>query len=790
MWLTALSVRVVTLQCLLWLSASTVAIRAADTGPFISGFAPSSGAVGAKITIEGENFGQTSDVQFSKVSADFTVFSDQQIIATVPPGATNGPITVVSLTGTDVSVTAFTVLMDETPRITGFAPVEGSVGTDVVISGEHFTGATIVSFNGVSAAFQVGFSGTDLVATVPAGAVTGPISVTTPAGNVTSGNAFTVTTTQPPEIENFSPNSGSVGTRVVINGNNFVGTSAVRFNGLAANFTLFGNTITVFVPEGATSGPITVVTPGGTRNSSSPFTVTTVGAPIITEIVPASARAGVNVTINGQNFDGATSVTFNGTPAEFSILGFSVFATVPAAATSGPVTVVTPKGTATSSTPFTVISPLAPEIVSFTPTAGDIGTVVTVTGTNFVGSTEVRFGGIAAQFTVDSGTKLRATVPPGAISGNVTVVTPSGAASGPEVFYVTPTIASFEPAFGSVGTAVTIRGANLSSALAVQFAGVSANFTSISAAEIRAVVPEGASSGPISVATPAGFASTENNFYLPPKITRFEPLSAPIGTAVTITGDNLLGVTSVRFGTVAAAITPVSVNALVATVPESAVNAPITVTAPGGSVTSDEIFYVGLYANLVVGSSVSPPSVGVGDFLSYGVSVTNRGPLEATSVTLTDRLPMGVELIFAPSGADCVVTDNIIRCNLGALAAGADVAIRFSVTVLDGPYLTNQVTAASTTSDPDLIDNSITLITALKGVEPPAQVTLGTSRTGSGLVLSWPVTAAGFTLESRVSLNSGIGWSAVNVPPVVINGNNTVTVTPNAQSSFYRLKGP
>jgi hypothetical protein len=78
-----------------------------------------------------------------------------------------------------------------------------------------------------------------------------------------------------PGITNVSPASGSVGGSVVIKGTNFSGASVVWFNGTNASFTVnSSNQITATVPANATSGPISVIAPGGLAVSTGNFTVT------------------------------------------------------------------------------------------------------------------------------------------------------------------------------------------------------------------------------------------------------------------------------------------------------------------------------------------------------------------------------------------------------------------------------------------------------------------------------------------------------------------------------------
>ncbi len=77
------------------------------------------------------------------------------------------------------------------PSITSFSPESGLIGTSVTITGTNFTGATAVTFNGASASFTED-SNTQITATVPSGATTGPISVTAPAGTGFSTTDFVV----------------------------------------------------------------------------------------------------------------------------------------------------------------------------------------------------------------------------------------------------------------------------------------------------------------------------------------------------------------------------------------------------------------------------------------------------------------------------------------------------------------------------------------------------------------------------------------------------------------------
>ena len=164
----------------------------------------------------------------------------------------------------------------------------------------------------------------------------------------------------------------------------------------------------------------------------------TVAAPTITSFTPDSGSPGTSVTIAGANFD-PVAAKFNGVVASLtSASATSLTATVPGGATTGPITVTTRGGTATSASNFTVISQ-PPTISSFTPTAGRLGTFVTITGTNFdpnPSGNQVTIGGAAATVQSASSTQLVVSVPAAAVTGLIAVTTTAGTAQSATAFTV------------------------------------------------------------------------------------------------------------------------------------------------------------------------------------------------------------------------------------------------------------------------------------------------------------------------------------------------------------------
>lgn len=198
---------------------------------------------------------------------------------------------------------------------------------------------------------------------------------------------------------------------------------------------------------------------------------------------------------------------------------------------------------------LTVARMSSPTLTTFTPSAGPVGTVVTLTGTNLTGTTAVIFNGInATTFTVSNATQITVQVPSHASTGTIGIVCLGGNAVSSAIFTVTsltvPTITSFSPTSGPVGTLVFITGTNLSGITSLSFNGTScANFHVISSTQITAEVPVGTTTGAIALATPTGTATSYSYFTVTaggvwgPADTAFD---VRIGTGADVSGKPLL----------------------------------------------------------------------------------------------------------------------------------------------------------------------------------------------------------------------------------------------------------
>jgi IPT/TIG domain len=169
-------------------SEATAAVPAETLA--VKGLTPSSGITGSTLTIEGSGLSGATAVQVGKLAASFEVLSAAKLEAVVPNGAAAGKVSVITPGGTVRSATKFTPTLSVT-----HIPAAGAAGKTIAIKGLGFNSSSGVSFDGTPASAVTYVSAKKLKATVPAGASSGPVTVTnsaSPLGTVSSASSFAV----------------------------------------------------------------------------------------------------------------------------------------------------------------------------------------------------------------------------------------------------------------------------------------------------------------------------------------------------------------------------------------------------------------------------------------------------------------------------------------------------------------------------------------------------------------------------------------------------------------------
>jgi hypothetical protein len=635
------------------------------------------------------------------------------------------------------------------PIIDSSSPMMSEVGKIISISGINlFTASTVRFNNSSSSAILLPKTSLGLRVVIPRNATTGPIALTSFGGNTISEQNFIVL----PKITSLSASSNQVGATISISGSGFGQGTSVKINGAdAANATVVSpNLIRAVIPPCATSGPVSVTTPeGNTATSSNNFTIT----PAIGSFLPTSGFVGIPIVIKGSGFTGATAIKFNtATTTSFTINSdCQITVTVPSGSTTGSLNVVRPSGTLIKTPGFIV----KPSISSFTPDRETTGVSLTIMGEGFAGVTSVRFGAVAAVFTILSPTTIRTTVPSAALTDRISVTTPSGTATSNGIFTVLPKITSI-PSTAGVGVPITILGSGFSQGTMVRFNGTPAtNVTVVSPNSIRAVVPPCATSGPIRVTTPEGNTATSRDFAVTAGISDISPTSGTVGTTVIIRGSGFTVARSIKFNT--ATTTRFTIDS----------DCQITVTVPSGATTGRISVVLPSRVLISLTNFVVPQSI-----LSFTPS---SGPA-GTSVTVTGEGFSGVTLVKfgAAAGNFFILSPTSIRVTVPLPAVTGPISV---------------TTASGTTTSSDLF----TVLPKVNSFSPPSGI-IGAlvTVTGSGFSQGTAVQFNG-TGATSVTVSSATSIST-KVPLGATTGRITVTTpegntSPPSSTDFIVLPG-
>ena len=331
-----------------------------------------------------------------------------------------------------------------TPSITSFTPTSGNIGTSVTINGTNFTNASAVKFNGTSAVTFNVVSSTQMTATVPTGATTGKIAITTPNGTGVSNANFSIGTTG---------GGSTTYCESKANSNEDSRIEKVEFNTISNSSSETGNT--------GTGGCVTYSNFTNVSTNVQPGQSYTLNVTLGTCGTEYSKVVKVFIDYNGDGdfSDAGEEIAASG------VMGNGVFTksiTIPAGATNGTTrmrVVCREKesgdaddATAVSNTKacgtyswgetedYSLVigtSGSAPTVSSFSPANGTQGTEVTINGTNFTNISAVQFNGTnASSYNVVSATQITAIVAAGASTGKIKIASSGGSGESATDFVV------------------------------------------------------------------------------------------------------------------------------------------------------------------------------------------------------------------------------------------------------------------------------------------------------------------------------------------------------------------
>ena len=690
--------------------------------------------VGQTITLTGSGMPNsttpwtTSDVSIASINSS-------GVLTGINTGNVN--VTYTSTTGCQITQP---ITVAATPTISSFTPSGGVAGAVITLSGTNFTGATAVRFNGTDAASFTVNSATQISATVPVGASTGTISVTTPGGTATTSSSFTVFL--PPTISSFTPSSQAITHSVVITGTNFNGATAVRFNG--TNATSFvvnsANQITAIVPPGATNGIISIITPGGTAVSSSSLTI---------QVKNLLASWAINNASTTQYPALANYVNPEITSAQFSLSP----AIQAVAQNTGGFRFSPFSGQGNS---ITSATPYFSYIVNLGPNSIDLDRFVLSSLVFWTRPTSLRYS--VDNFTTDLGNFT-------AHSSNYTLTSVD--------------LSSLPNITGQVEFRIYFYGTG-NGQIYMPISNSSSNYSTL---DNTPPLYRPTSSPDL----PRSHSSSNMAIWFtvpPPTITSFNPSTVDIGDTVTISGTNFNNVTSVRIGnTLVTNFTISQDKTVINAVTNTILNGPITINTGGGTVTSSN--------NLnVVAGTTQPPVLNSPVSNTTGATTLNinyslpENPLVG-SVRLTfTPTAGGTPIVWTMTNATTVsfsyaIGTNPVVANPNNVVTGAALPFgNYNLTLSYQDAFGNPVAQVTNTNIQTLVRPSISFASSTQNAVINRAISITTNNSGGAATF-----AIAPELPTGVALNSSTGLISGTPTAIMASRSYTITATNAAGSS-------
>lgn len=442
-----------------------------DTTVALHSFGPMPIARGAELQFIGLNLDKVTAVVLPNglTITTFTQKTPTLLTVTVPQEAVPG---FVVLKTPDGDITTKTEIgFSEPISIASFTPATVRIGNELTITGDYLNLVGEVIFTdriSVLAADFTSQSRTEIKLVVPDEAQTGKIAVSNAAEEPIIVYSATPLTVSLPAFTAVTPNPVKAGTELTIAGTNLDLVKIITLGGdktiNAADFvSQTAAQIVITVPADTKDGIVTMIPASGVKIET---TVDLVMVVPTVSVTPVTLKNGQDITVTGTNLDLIDHVIFGGNKQGTIKAGGTatqILVTVPNDAGTGVVTFVTKAAKEVTGPTLTMINPV---LTSFTPTSAKPNVDITITGTDLDLVTDVVFtGDIKGTIGTRTETQMAVTIPVGAKTGKITLVTKNGAtvqsAINMTVLTNLPNFTSFSPASGTPGKILTLNGTNM-----------------------------------------------------------------------------------------------------------------------------------------------------------------------------------------------------------------------------------------------------------------------------------------------------------------------------------------
>ena len=355
----------------------------------VSSVTPLSAYSGETIQVQGVGLQRVTKALIGGVVGSISTQSNAQLSLVVPVGAVSGVVELQAPGAVSLSVDRVTIL--NAPTVSGISPAIAKPGDSVTISGSNLDQVREVRVNDLLLTLNQK-TATQLTFAVPPEARSGAVKLVYGDNLVVQvAQSFSIQT--PVIVRSFSPAEGLIGSAVTIDGEGLDLVGSVNFGTQSATPVQKNiNRLTVVVPVGASSGPLTLIKINAEKIvSSGDFSI--IPKIVFTELQPSAGRLGLSITTIGQNFAEVGSVTVNA--HAINLTSRSATALTFAMPAGGGVVLL--KGVRQADVAAGVLTEQPPgvSVTGFSPTSGAVASQITITGMNLDKVVSASIGGVA-----------------------------------------------------------------------------------------------------------------------------------------------------------------------------------------------------------------------------------------------------------------------------------------------------------------------------------------------------------------------------------------------------------